>query len=101
MWRCTAMPTWFGRSALAQRDVIAAQFGHSVPLLRDVMTAILVRFEWHGGCPRVRNGPPDTPSNPCRLTTDPCNKVIADYCVLGPSNSTLNSGPTMPRDYPE
>jgi Putative transposase len=26
---------------------------------------------------------------------------IADHCVLGPSNSALNSGPTMPRDCPE
>jgi len=25
--------------------------------------------------PSVRNGPPDIPSNPRRLTTDPCNKV--------------------------
>ena len=25
--------------------------------------------------PRIRNGPPDIPSNPRRLTTDPCNKV--------------------------
>ncbi len=30
---------------------------HSVPLLRDVMTAILVRFEWHGGCPGSETGP--------------------------------------------
>src|SRR6266436_4761358 len=25
--------------------------------------------------PRIRKGAPDTPSNPRRLTTDPCNKV--------------------------
>src|SRR6476661_905884 len=37
--------------ALAQRDVIGSPIRHSVLLLRDVMTAILVRFEWHGGCP--------------------------------------------------
>ena len=29
---------------------------HPVPLLRDVMTAILVRFEWHGGGPASGNG---------------------------------------------
>jgi hypothetical protein len=29
-----------------------------VPLLRDVMTAILVRFEWHGDCPGSGAGPP-------------------------------------------
>src|SRR6516164_2837427 len=27
--------------------------------------------------PRIRNGPPDKPSNPRRLTTDPCNKVTS------------------------
>src|SRR6516165_2791776 len=26
---------------------------------------------------------------------------IADHCVLGPSNSTPNSGPIMPGDHPE
>ena len=41
--------------ALAQRDVIGSPIRHSVPLLQDVMTAILVRFEWHGGLPRVEN----------------------------------------------
>jgi hypothetical protein len=29
-----------------------------VPLLRDVVTAILVRFEWHGNCPESGTGPP-------------------------------------------
>src|SRR6478672_4453839 len=43
--------------ALAQRDVIGSPIRHSVPLLRDVMTAILVRFEWHGGCPGSETGP--------------------------------------------
>jgi hypothetical protein len=28
-----------------------------VPLLRDVMMAILVRFEWRGDCPGVKNEP--------------------------------------------
>src|SRR6476660_4618844 len=44
--------------ALAQRDVIGSPIRHSVPLLRDVMTAILVRFEWHGDCPGSGAGPP-------------------------------------------
>jgi hypothetical protein len=35
-----------------------AQRELSVPPLRDVMTAILIRFEGHGDCPKVRNGPP-------------------------------------------
>src|SRR5438132_249183 len=29
--------------------------------------------------PRIRNGAPDIPSNPRRLTTDPCNKVIRPH----------------------
>src|SRR6266436_6094979 len=60
--------------ALAQRDVIGSPIRHSVLLFRDVMTAVLVGFEWHGGGPGSGTGP-DTPSNPRRLTTDPCNKV--------------------------
>ena len=43
---------------LAQGDVIGGPIRHSVPLLRDVMTAILVRFEWHGDCPGSGAGPP-------------------------------------------
>jgi hypothetical protein len=34
--------------APARGDVIGGPIRHSVPPLRDVMTAILVRFEWHG-----------------------------------------------------
>ena len=52
--------------ALAQRDVIGSPIRHSVPLLRDVMTAILIRFERHGGCPGSGTGP-GIPSNPRRL----------------------------------
>src|SRR5216684_8070700 len=44
--------------ALPQGDVIGGPIRHSVPLLRDVMTAILVRFEWHGDCPGSGAGPP-------------------------------------------
>src|SRR6476659_11240076 len=44
--------------ALAQGDVIGGPIRHSVPLLRDVVTAILVRFEWHGNCPESGTGPP-------------------------------------------
>src|SRR5438270_3157136 len=42
-------------AALAQGAVIGGPIRHSVPLLRDVLTAILVRFEWHDDCPKVRN----------------------------------------------
>src|SRR6266849_9011920 len=44
--------------ALAQGDVIGGPIRHSVPLLRDVMTAILVRFEWHGDFPGSGTSPP-------------------------------------------
>src|SRR3979411_2368312 len=64
-WLTTTRPAWLGlprrnrcfrepdgqAPALAQRDVIGSPIRHSVPLLRDMMTAILVGFEWHGGCP--------------------------------------------------
>src|SRR6266478_5728220 len=63
-------------AALAQGAVIGGPIRHLVPLLRDVLTAILVRFEWHDDCPRVRNRAalllPVTPRPP---KTDPCNKV--------------------------
>src|ERR1700722_13116706 len=45
-------------SALAQGDVIGGPIRHPVPLLRDVMAAILVRFEWHGDGPGSGTGPP-------------------------------------------
>src|SRR5580700_9641527 len=43
-------------SALAQGDVIGGPIRHPVPLLRDVMAAILVRFEWHGDGPGSGTG---------------------------------------------
>jgi hypothetical protein len=42
---------------LAQGDVIGGPIRHSVQLLWDVMTAILVRFEWHGDNPGSGAGP--------------------------------------------
>src|SRR5882757_768395 len=45
-------------AALAQGAVIGGPIRHSVPLLRDVLTAILVRFGWHGNCPESGTGPP-------------------------------------------
>src|SRR5580692_3533341 len=48
---------WGHASALAQRDVIGGPIRHPVPLLRDVMAAILVRFEWHGDGPGSGTGP--------------------------------------------
>ena len=41
------------------------------------MTAILVRFKWHGDRPRQERARPPTPSTPRRQTTDPCNKVAS------------------------
>jgi hypothetical protein len=43
---------------LVQGEVISRPIRHPVPLLGDVMTAIVVRFEWHGDCPRLETGPP-------------------------------------------
>src|ERR1700747_2808499 len=63
-------------AALAQGAVIGGPICHSVALLRDVMTTILVRFEWHGELSAVRDGPAllQRPP-PRRQTTDPCNKA--------------------------
>jgi hypothetical protein len=46
-----------------------------VPLLRDVMTAILVRFEWHGDCPGSGTGPSSYTVHLSPPTTDPSNKA--------------------------
>src|SRR4029077_7981218 len=71
--------------ALAQRDVIGSPIRHSVPLLRDVMTAILVHFEWHGDCPGSGAGPPsytlnsppnDRAAQQGRLRTPPMAKNV-------------------------
>src|SRR5690242_15711511 len=70
-------------AALAQGALIGGPIRHSVALLRDVMTAILVRFEWHGELSAVRDGPAllQRPP-PRRQTTNPCNKA-AQYYKLG------------------
>ena len=44
--------------AVAKGEVISCPIRHPVPLLRDVMTMILVGFEWHGDGPRSGTGPP-------------------------------------------
>src|ERR1700741_2646417 len=62
-------------TALAQGAIISGPIRHSVPLLRNVMTAILVRFEWHGDCPGSGGARPPIPSTPRRQATDPCNKA--------------------------
>ena len=60
---------------LRRPEVATVDDRHSVPLVRDVMAAILVRLEWHGDYPgsemaalsyTVHSSPP---------TTDPCNKI--------------------------
>src|SRR6201987_5417794 len=65
---------------LAQGNVVGGPIRHSVPLLRDVMTAILVRFECHGDCPGSGTGPSSYTVHLSSPTTDPCNKVPPDYC---------------------
>jgi hypothetical protein len=54
-----------------------------VPLLRDVMAAILVRFEWHGDGPWSGTGPPSytlqtrvTPSPIAATSPAPSDRVI-------------------------
>jgi hypothetical protein len=49
-------------STLTQGDVIGGPIRHSVPLLRDVMTAILVRFERHDDGPDQERAPLRVPS---------------------------------------
>ena len=61
--------------ALAQGGVIGGPIRHSVPLLRDVMAAILVRFEWHGDYSGSEMAAPSYIVHSSPLTTDPCNKV--------------------------
>ena len=68
-------------AALAQGAVIGGPIRHSVALLRDVMTAILVRFEWHGDCPGSGTGPPSYTVHLSPPTTDPCNKVGCNASV--------------------
>jgi hypothetical protein len=60
---------------LAQGDVIGDPIRHSVPLLRDVMMAILVRFEWRCDCPGSRTSPPSYTVHFSSPTTDQCNKA--------------------------
>src|SRR6202047_1189923 len=61
--------------ALAQGNVIGGPTRHFVSLLRDVMTAILVRFEWHDDCPRSGTGPPSYIVHSSPPTTNPCKKA--------------------------
>src|SRR5690242_79579 len=67
-------------AALAQGAVVGGPIRHSVALFRDVMTAILVRFEWHGELSAVRDGPAllQRPP-PRRQTTNPCNKATSTF----------------------
>ena len=55
------------------------------------MTAILVRFEWHGDCPRSGAGPPHIPSTPRRQTTGPCNRARLSYALLSEHTTTRAS----------
>jgi hypothetical protein len=57
----------------------------STAALRDVMTAILIRFEWHDDVRSQKRAHPPTPSTPRRQTTDPCNQ--AEVRVKNSANS--------------
>ena len=84
-------------AALAQRDVIGSPIRHSVPLLRDVMTAILVRFEWHGDCPgsgtglssyTVHSSPPKTDQDTILVIDD--DAAVRDLMTRFLSKLDLN-----------
>src|SRR6266851_2313634 len=79
--------------ALAQGDVIGGPIRHSVPLLRDVVTAILVRFEWHETVRGQERAPPPIPSTPRRQTINPCNKVVRGTCRVEPAPQQKGAGP--------
>ena len=55
--------------------------------------------------PRIRNGPPDIPSNPRRLTTDPCNKVYGlpnpydQHQSLHPPSEEVDAWKQKVKDY--
>jgi hypothetical protein len=82
--------------ALAQGNVIGSPIRHSVPLLRDVMTAILVRFEWYGGGPGSGTVP-CIPSNP-RLPNDRsvqqgrCGRSSSEKHNRGPDDGEAAAG---------
>ena len=65
---------------------------HSVPLLRDVMTAILVRFEWHGDCPGSGTGPSSYTVYLSPPTTDPCNNAPPRSSAV--PSATAETAPT-------
>src|SRR4051812_20471989 len=54
----------FARLLIRATKCIGRPIRHSVPLRRDVMTAVLVGFEWHGGCPGWSETGLCIPSNP-------------------------------------
>src|SRR6185312_5914882 len=82
-------------AALAQGAVIGGPIRHSVALLRDVMTAILVRFEWHGDCPGSGTGPSSYTVHLSPPTTDPCNNAVIDDKSLDASSKVLIGAATM------
>ena len=51
------LPRW-------RKAMLGGPIRHPVPLLRDVMAAILVRFEWHGDGPGSGTGPPSYTLHP-------------------------------------
>ena len=62
--------------ALAQGSVILRPIRDLVPLLRDMVPAILVRFEGHDGLPMSGGAALLTGKDLCRQPPAPCNKVV-------------------------
>jgi hypothetical protein len=81
--------------ALAQGDVVGGPIRHPVPLPRDVMTAILAGFEWHGDCPRLGTGPlsytvhSSPPKRTIRATRSLRNPILALEKIFSICSGTL------------
>src|SRR3954451_11538239 len=61
-------------AALTQGSIIRSRVGDLVLRLRNVVTAVLVQLERHGGHPRSRKGRSPTPSS-SSAPTDPCTTL--------------------------
>jgi hypothetical protein len=60
-----------------------------------VVTAILVRFEWHGNCPESGTGPPSYTLHSSPPTINPCNKVAGrlDRSVAAKRTAVVPAAP--------
>jgi hypothetical protein len=66
--------------SLAQGRIAFRPVRHPVPLLRDVVTASSVAFEWHGGDPKSGANSP-MPSRSGRQIANSCKKATRCLCL--------------------